>query len=482
MRKVVEVRQGVARHPAYRLEKPLDLTLFAGECVAVCGPNGGGKSFLVDMLTGAHPLLGDAIRWNVSVPLGGHVADVVRHVTFRDVYGGAAPAYYQQRWNRGDEAECPTVREQLFRNGTPLGADDPAIVSPMLEVLGVTAHLDKPVNRLSSGELRRLQLARVLLGRPQVLFIDNPYIGLDPEARRGLTEMLAIVAEQLTLVLVVSRVADIPGFVHKVVHVEQMRVETPVCRDAYIYNKACESRSLLKGEPVFPASCVEVSGAETVIDFRKITLRYGERTVLRDLEWSVKKGEHWALTGENGAGKTTLLSLVCADNPMSYACDVSLFGCRRGQGESIWEIKRRIGYVSPEMYSTYRKGLKAVEIVASGLRDSIGLYHRPSLDDEALCRKWLEIFGASRLADCNYLQLSDGEQRLVLLVRAFVKSPELLVLDEPFHGLDDRRRAHAMRIIDRYMENAARTLVMVTHYSDELPGCINRHLVLIKHK
>lgn len=165
-----------------------------------------------------------------------------------------------------------------------------------------------------------------------------------------------------------------------------------------------------------------------VVKLNKVSIRYDDRTILKELDWTVRRGEKWALSGENGAGKSTLLSLVCADNPQSYACDISLFGRKRGTGESIWEIKKHIGYVSPEMHRAYLKNLPAIEIVASGLHDSIGLYKRPQESQMAACEWWMDVFGIVALKDKPFLQLSSGEQRLALLARAFVKDPELLIL------------------------------------------------------
>ena len=192
----------------------------------------------------------------------------------------------------------------------------------------------------------------------------------------------------------------------------------------------------------------------------------------------VRRGECWALSGENGAGKSTLLSLVCADNPQSYACDISLFGRKRGTGESIWDIKRHIGYVSPEMHRAYLKNLPALDIVASGLHDSIGLYRRPKAEELEACRWWMDTFGIGPLHERPFLTLSSGEQRLCLLARAFVKDPALLVLDEPLHGLDTRRRALVRRIIEAFCRRPGKTLLMVTHYEEELPACIDHRLRL----
>jgi molybdate transport system ATP-binding protein len=212
-----------------------------------------------------------------------------------------------------------------------------------------------------------------------------------------------------------------------------------------------------------------------------VTIRYGARTILKDLDWIVRRGEHWALSGDNGSGKSTLLSLVCADNPQSYACDISLFGHKRGSGESIWDIKRKIGYVSPEMHRSYKQNIPAIQIVASGLKDTVGLYVKPNDVEKAQCRKWLTNFGIVHLADRKFLEMSSGEQRLVLLARAFVKEPNLLILDEPLHGLDDANRRMVKEHVDDYCQDSSKTLIYVTHYQEELPYCIDHSIYLERH-
>lgn len=219
-----------------------------------------------------------------------------------------------------------------------------------------------------------------------------------------------------------------------------------------------------------------------MVKLNKVSIRYDDRTILKELDWTVRRGEKWALSGENGAGKSTLLSLVCADNPQSYACDISLFGRKRGTGESIWEIKKHIGYVSPEMHRAYLKNLPAIEIVASGLHDSIGLYKRPQESQMAACEWWMDVFGIAALKDKPFLQLSSGEQRLALLARAFVKDPELLILDEPLHGLDTYNRRRVKKIIEAFCRRQDKTMIMVTHYESELPSTITDRLFLKRNR
>ena len=216
---------------------------------------------------------------------------------------------------------------------------------------------------------------------------------------------------------------------------------------------------------------------KNVLKVENVTMQFGGVVAVDNLTMEVNEGEIVALIGPNGAGKTTLLSLMLADNPIAYALPIRLFGRKRGSGESIWDIKRKIGYVSPEIFSTYKKHLSVIHILASGLHDTIGIYRTPSNAETVVCQQWLATFGVQHLAEKCYLELSHGEQRLVLLIRAFVKSPQLLILDEPFHGLDHHWCEKAKEITDRYMAaNPRRTLIMVTHYTEELPACIDHHL------
>ena len=176
----------------------------------------------------------------------------------------------------------------------------------------------------------------------------------------------------------------------------------------------------------------------------------------------------------NGSGKSTLLSLVCADNPQAYANDIVLFGRKRGSGESIWDIKHHIGYVSPEMHRAFLRDYPAIEVVASGLHDAVGLYKRPRPEQMAICEFWMDVFGVRQYRDVSMLKLSSGEQRLVLLARAFVKDPSLLILDEPLHGLDLMNRRLVKDVIETFCQRRNKTLIMVTHYQEEFPNCIDK--------
>ena len=460
-RKVIEIINGVARHPDYRLPEPVNFVLHEGEQLAILGPNGSGKTKLVNTIIGRYPLLMNEVRYDFGDYNHRMVCENIHYMAFRDSYGDADGSYYyQQRWHSQDVELSPAVRDVLPEAGDEYTAS-------LYADFAIDTLLDKQLVMLSSGELRRLQIVKALMTTPRVLIIDNPFIGLDAATRTLLIDLLQrLIAERgLQLILVVSREEDVPDFVTRVVRTPSQPpplwggAESPRCPQS----------------PSIEGGVGGGSPEESIISLRNVTLRYGERTIFENLNWEVCRGERWALHGRNGSGKSALLGLVCADNPQSYACDISLFGRRRGTGESIWDIKRRIGYVSPEMHRAYLKDLPAIDIVASGLHDSVGLYVRPRPEHIGTCKGWMRVFGIEELAERTFLKLSSGEQRLVLLVRAFVKDPELLILDEPLHGLDTQRREMVRHIIDDFCSRPEKTLIMVTHYPEELPTCITHH-------
>ena len=480
MQPTIEIVNGVPRHPTYRMKEPINFRMEKGEHIALLGPNGGGKSLLVDILIGRWPLLMNEVKYDFTPSVSALVCDNIKYITFRDSYGDAdGNFYYQQRWNSQDMETTPLVSELLPQ------VPDSEWKNNLYGLFGVEEMLDKHLVLLSSGELRRFQLVKALLSQPRVLILDNPFIGLDASTRTLLRELLErmIRAISLQVILVLSRVDEIPPFITHVVPVEGLVCGNKIERNAFLCEaKNAEDMKMDVTENLHHLDSMNDCCQEEVIRLNKVTIRYGERTILKDLDWVVHRGEKWALTGDNGSGKSTLLSLVCADNPQSYACDIAMFGRKRGTGESIWEIKKRIGYVSPEIHRAYLKNIPAIDIVASGLHDSVGLYVRPKPEQRSVCEEWLDVFGIKELKDRSFLQLSSGEQRLVLLARAFVKDPDLLILDEPLHGLDTRNRSLVMDVIRLFANREGKTLIMVSHYQEEFPECMTHSLHLKRNK
>jgi molybdate transport system ATP-binding protein len=441
---------------------------------AIVGRNGSGKTQYIEQL-----------RRQVA-------SDRLRYIAFSDSYGPAVDkAYYLQlRWNQHDiDPETPNVGE-LLEKAYRLAGDDTEERRQLQRHLYGLFHmeplLDKYVITLSSGELRKFQLTKTLFANPSLLIMDNPFIGLDAETRDQLKELLQLLAEKqrLDIILVLSKTDDIPTFVSEVIELRNGKILPPCSREEY-YNRQLPipphvlSKERQEAILALPYQDNDYHTDE-VIKMQQVSIRYGERTILNNLDWTVRNGERWALSGQNGSGKSTLLSLVCADNPQSYACDITLFDRPRGSGESIWDIKKHIGYVSPEMHRSYQRDLPAIRIVASGLKDSIGLYVKPNEEEYTICRFWMDIFGLENMYNRTFMKLSSGEQRLVLLARAFVKDPQLLILDEPLHGLDLKNRRLVKDVIETFCQRRNKTMVMVTHYEEELPTIITNKKYLTK--
>ncbi|MDE6268262.1 MAG: ATP-binding cassette domain-containing protein, partial [Muribaculaceae bacterium] len=232
--------------------------------------------------------------------------------------------------------------------------------------------------------------------------------------------------------------------------------------------------------PGEPHPSDSLNDADPLISMRHCRVAYGSSTIISDISWDILPGERWMLSGRNGSGKSTLLSLICADNPQRYVNDITAFGHHRRSGESIWDIKRHIGYISPEMHLHFHGSGDVATIVAQGLNDTVGLFVRVRPDQMALALEWLKLFGMEHLASRRFDTLSAGEQRLALLARTLIKQPRLLILDEPLHGLDLGRRRAVRDLVSALMERHPRSaLIFVTHYpATELPDCINHSLSL----
>ena len=429
--------------------------------IVIVGKNGSGKTLYVDQM-----------RKQLA-------SDKVLYIAFCDTYGAATDkAYYLQlRWNQHDiDSETPFAGQQLEHIYQLTGADTPErrqLKDSLVELFQFEGLLDKYLISLSSGELRKYQLIKTLLSNPEVLILDNPFIGLDALTRQQLKELLPMLSRErhLTIYLVVARIEDIPDYADEVVWItpEDELSAPPLSLDE-------DRRQAI----LSLTSHADDYNSDIVVEMNKVSIRYDNRTILSDLDWTIHQGECWALGGPNGSGKSTLLSLICADNPQAYACDISLFGRQRGTGESIWEIKRHIGYVSPEMHRSYQYNIPAIQVVASGLKDTMGLYTRTNEAEREQCRWWMRIFGIAHLEERPFLTLSSGEQRLVLVARAFVKDPQLLILDEPLHGLDTQNRQTVKDIITIFSQRPGKTLIMVSHYEEEIPACFTLRKRLIK--
>jgi molybdate transport system ATP-binding protein len=466
---------------------------------AVLGPNGAGKSTLVKALCGRVPVVRGRIAYHFCAD-GALPQDRVAYVSLDDgdtPLGGGVP-FYQSRWNVGVREASLSVGEYLsedrLRRRSPFQvlerpADPGPFIARQARVLGlldIEDLLTKDVLHLSDGERRKVLIARALLRDPRLLILDNPFTGLDPRFRTRLREAIArLMGHELRVMVVTARPDEIPPGITHVLAVEEGQVVAQGPRQA-VLDRDRVRRMVGSGLPsglrlTFPQDRQAEDGRpilEVLVHMEGVNVSYGRARILRQVTWTVRQGENWALLGPNGAGKTTLLSLILGDHPQAYANDITLFGRRRGSGESIWEIKRQVGWVAPELHLYYPRHVSCADVVCSGFYDSIGLYQRCTPAQRRAASSWMDYLGISRYAEKGFNHISQGEQRMMLIARALVKRPLLLVLDEPCQGLDARNRDRILQIVDALVVHLDTSVIYVTHRHDELPRAITHLLRL----
>jgi molybdate transport system ATP-binding protein len=476
----------------------------ADEQWALIGPTGAGKSLFVKALCGRLPLAHGQIRYYFDGDPAGRTylrrgeIVLVSPETQREVVQQYA-GYHQARWQSTESASGPTVAE--FLSGQAIEGRNPYEVSPQsvdesvytahraqaLAWLGIGSLLDRKLIHLSHGEGRKVLLVRALMQSPRLLILDDPFGGLDGETRKTLAGFLeaTLEARQQKLLLVPSRQEELPDGVTHVLVIAGFQVvaqgtRAAVCASAFAQGvfKATDPQPE-RAQLLLPLTDWPVQPpGMPLIELHQASLKYQGVNVLQDITWTMRQGEHWAIRGPNGAGKSALLSLILADNPQAYANDLKIFGKPRGSGESIWEIKRQIGWVAPEM-SMYYPGQAACQaVVCSGFFDSVGLFHPLTPAHLHSATKWMQALGIEGLAERSFQEISIGEQRLVLLARALVKQPRLLILDEPCQGLDGSNRSQILQLLDSLCRQTPVSLLFVTHHLDELPRAITHVLFL----
>ncbi|GAB3641903.1 ATP-binding cassette domain-containing protein [Spirosoma arcticum] len=412
---------------------------------------GSGKTSLLQVLAG-----------QVSLSAGA----LVRHsaatfVSFREEsrqfsYGHY---FYQQRYQATISDAGPSLRTYL--NYAGLLADE-----SLIEQLGLVPVLDLSFLKLSNGQTRKARIAKALLQRPALLLLDNPFVGLDAASCADLTIWLSTLIRRDTTLVLVTKSDDIPVFVTHVLSLGGV----PWAGAKQFYKAPANIHS----SPPIPTlqTPAEPLEATDVFQLNNVTVRYGERLLLSGLTWIVRAGEKWALLGPNGVGKSVLLSLLYGDHPQAYANDVRVFGHRRGKsGESIWTVKRRIGFVSPELHLYFPQHLTARQVILTGLTDTLTVPVAISLVTEIDLNALTLYFGVTALLSRSFGTLSTGEQRLMLLIRALIKNPPVLLLDEPFQTFDSHHIQLARQLLDTLLE---KSLLFVTHNQRELPDSVNQ--------
>lgn len=328
----------------------------------------------------------------------------------------------------------------------------------------LTSDTEQSLKSMSSGEQKKALLNYILSADCDFIVLDNPFDNLDTDTQAELKIRLEAVSKKMVMIQLVSRKSDILSFISNLARLEgEQLVFTETGKEH------SDSRTIQQfdGEIPPPLHPMDFDG-DILIDLKRVHVSYGNRPILNAIDWTITKGDFWELRGKNGSGKTTILSMITGENPKGYGQELYIFGRKKGSGESVWDIKKKIGYFTPSMTDKFT-GYHSVEhMIISGLNDSIGLYIKPTEVQLRLAKEWLRLIGLSQIKDMLYHDLSMGQKRLVMCARAMVKHPPLLILDEPTAGLDDASAALFVALVNKFAKESETTTIFVSHRKE--PG------------
>jgi molybdate transport system ATP-binding protein len=311
-----------------------------------------------------------------------------------------------------------------------------------------------------------------------VLILDNVFTGLDVESRKELHHIIDQHASTGTTIILVTDERELPSCITHIAEMYKGRLAQFADRKSFIafhQENNEETKTRRAADSLFPGSPEQF---DFIVNMKNVSIKYGDKIILQHINWQVKQGERWLVKGPNGAGKSTLLSLITADNPQAYSQELYLFDKKRGTGESIWDIKKHIGFVSPELHKFFDAGSSIHHVIASGYFDTMGLFRQLNKEQELTIKDWISFFDLEEYHNKPLFLLPAGQQRRALLARALIKNPTLLVLDEPCQGLDDHQTKQFLQLIDEVCSRSVTTLIFVSHYEDEIPACITKKLEL----
>lgn len=363
---------------------------------------------------------------------------------------------------------------------------NPALIDTLVSEFKLEYLLDRAFRKLSTGESRKVMLVRALASEPELLVLDEPFDGLDADTLAMLQNYLDDIKQKIQIIMVLNRFDEFPAFTTHVAYVEQGQLIHQVSTDdkqAYgdLYQLMHLKTTNLSIPPASTTSLLEqLDSSQPLVNLKNIHVKYADVTILEEVNWKIERQQHWQLSGPNGSGKTALLSLITGDHPQCYVNDIFVFGFQRGNGESIWQIKQYIGYVSTALQWEYRVGTSLRNVIISGFYDSIGLYNKSTDVEKDVANQWLALLGMGHKADQPFNQLSYGDQRLILIARAMVKHPPLLILDEPCLGLDDINRQLVLALIEKICAGSETTVIYVNHHAEDKIQGIENYLALTK--
>jgi molybdate transport system ATP-binding protein len=315
----------------------------------------------------------------------------------------------------------------------------------------------RQLRTFSSGERKKEFLKYCIAQKPDFIIFDNPFDHLDQASRVVLALSLEKLTDTISIIQLINRTVDLMDFVPNKVQIKDNSFTLYPILKTKNHFKTLNTAAIPKA---FEPNTFHES---VLIKMDNVSVSYEDRKIIDNISWTIKQGEFWQLIGPNGSGKSTILSLITGDNPKGFGQDLFLFGRKKGSGESVWEIKKQIGIYTTSMMDLFQKSHTLEEMILSGFFDSIGLYIEPTTLQKQIVSQWLEVIEMTALRKKRFIDLSIGQQRVALIVRAVLKHPPLLILDEPVEGLDDENVDLVIQLINTIKQETNVTILYVSH-------------------
>ncbi|MBU2940390.1 ATP-binding cassette domain-containing protein [Lacinutrix sp. C3R15] len=323
----------------------------------------------------------------------------------------------------------------------------------------LTSEINRSLRTLSTGEQKKALLAYLLQQNPDFIVLNNPYEALDKESVAVLKQQLITLSKEMPLVFILNRQDDLLPVITHIITFEREELKALVPIEDYNFK-----RSEFVFDKDIPAAITKYTNIpEVLVELKNVNVNYENRSILKDISWTIKKKEFWHLIGPNGSGKTTLLSMIYGNNSKAYGQEVYLFGKKKGSGESVWDIKQKIGYISPAILELFKRSYTVEQMIVSGFFDSIGLYQSPSTAQIHTAAQWIDVLNLNQEKNTSFLKLSPAIQRLILIARAMIKHPPLLILDEPLINVDDQGAALISALINKIAKESDTSILFVSH-------------------
>lgn len=470
------------------LGKELNFKWQQGEHWAVYGDSGKSLTGLLETLLGKTLLQKGSLETPFAKDYSAQQSHAGQVHSFRDLIAlvsqdypirnkaGLQNFYYQQRFNSADVHDTITVGSYL--QSIPATRKGPWTLEKVAKLLRLNHLLDASLLMLSNGETRRLSLAAGLLRQPLLYLMDQPLTGLDQESRAAFGDFLAACIQANIHVLLTTTSSEIPSQLTHIAYLKDSGALQIWERKQFDPQTTPVQVSSWDLAPILPTLASYPVYSGPVVSLEEVSIRYGHTLILDRLNWNIQSGERWRLRGKNGSGKSTLISLLIGENPQAYSQNFSLFGKKRGSGESIWELKKPIGFVAPELSRYFPRNQSLRKVILSGFFDTLGLFKSVTPEQEALAHTWMEAFQLQDLAEKYFFELSLAQQRWALLARALIKKPQLLILDEASQGLDEQQRDLFRNTLQDLLTRIPTAVIYVSHYEEDIPPCVNLELAL----